>query len=357
MSQLQAQTQISDPAIRAVMDRLREEHGEDEIATGIENQWEFHTYYGRLQATLDSERVSIRVLADDETRLSYMKMAVAGHIAEHLGSTRGIRWQGDGVSGGTPTFFREVTVVSSEQVTPHLQRLRFRAGDLARFATGGLHMRLLLPPRDRRPVWPTVGEDGLLVWPSGEDALVVRIYTIRRINVAEGWFDVDFVLHAGDDTPAATFAQTATPGTVIGMIGPGGGGVPEDRNLLLFGDDTAIPAIARILESIAPETRADVFLEVDGAGDELPLASGDNISVRWLHRDGQEPGTAGLLSKALKDIDPAGLPDDFYVWAACEFGDFHEIRTHVRKQWGLNRERHMVVSYWRRGVQGNTRDE
>src|SRR3546814_5807911 len=124
------------------------------------------------------------------------------------------------------------------RLSPHMQRIRFEARDIPRYATGGLHIRLLIPPAVRNPVWPTIGHDGLLVWPAGDDALTVRIYTIRTIDVEAGTFDVDFVLHPGLDTPAATFTQTARPGDQIGMIGPGGNHIPDNGNLLLLGDDT-----------------------------------------------------------------------------------------------------------------------
>lgn len=355
--QLSAQTDIEHDTIRPVMEKLRAEHSEYEIETGIDDQWEFRTHYGSLSALVGDRSARIKVYADDETNLSYMKMGVAGHLAEYLGTTAGIRWQGDGADAGTPVFFRELTVLSSARISPHMQRLRFAGSDLGRFTHGGLHVRLLLPPHGRRPVWPSLGADGLLVWPSGEDALVLRVYTIRAIDVAAGWVDVDFVLHPGSDTPAATFAENAKAGDVIGMIGPGGGGVPEAENLLLLGDDTALPAIGRILDDLAPATHADVFLEVDGPADAIPLAGGDNVRITWLHRDGRDPGTAGLLSQALCKMDPASLPPDIYVWAGCEFADFKEVRKILRKEWGLKKDRHLVVAYWRRGVSGESDDE
>jgi NADPH-dependent ferric siderophore reductase len=352
MDQLSAQTRISDEAIRSVMDRLRAEHGEFEIDTGIANRWELRLHYGSLSATLDDESVLIQVAAQDETCLSYMKMTVAGHIAEHLGTTRGIHWQGDGSDAGMPVFFREITVMSSTRISAHMQRLRFAGRDLARFTHGGLHMRLLLPPRGRRPVWPSMGVDGLLVWPSGDDALAVRVYTIRAVDAASGWLDVDFVLHPGHDTPAATFAQNARAGDVIGMIGPGGGDTPVAETLLLLGDDTALPAIGRILEHLPPSTRAEVLIEVDGPEDRIALAQGDNIDVTWLYRGGCEAGTAGRLPAALRERSHMALADGLHVWAGCEFGDFREIRKIVRKQWGLSRDRHLVTAYWRRDAQG-----
>jgi NADPH-dependent ferric siderophore reductase len=357
MGQLSAVTRIDYPGIRSVMDKLRAEHSDYEVDTGIDGQWEFRTHYGSLNAMLGERSVLIRVHAEDETCLSYMKMGVAGHLAEHLGTTTGIRWTGDGIDAGVPAFFRELTVISSTRIAAHMQRVRFAAADLARFTHGGLHVRLLLPPKGRPLVWPSLGADGLLVWPSGEDTLVVRVYTIRDVDPVQGWVDIDFVLHAGSDTPAATFAATAQPGDVIGMIGPGGGDVPEAANLLLIGDETALPAIGRILEHLGPASRAEAIIEVDGPADEIALAGGGEVRVTWLHRRGREAGTTGLLAEALRRMDPASLPPDLYVWAGCEFDDFRELRRIVRKEWGFKKDRHLVVAYWRRGVQGESGDE
>src|SRR3546814_16529044 len=115
------------------------------------------------------------------------------------------------------------------RLSPHMQRIRFEARDIPRYATGGLHIRLLIPPAGRNPVWPTIGHDGLLVWPAGDDALTVRIYTIRTIDVAAGTIDVDFVLHSGLDTPASTFLQTPPPVDTIGTNAPGGNPQPNNH--------------------------------------------------------------------------------------------------------------------------------
>ncbi|RWM30885.1 siderophore-interacting protein [Mesorhizobium sp.] len=350
MVQLSAQTHIRNDAIRPVMEKLRAEHSDCAIDSGITDRWELCMHYGSLRAAFDDGGALIRVSAQDETCLSYMKMIVAGHIAGQLGTTGGLRWQGDGSDAGTPVFFREITVKSSTRLSPHMRRVRFSGLDLGRFARGGLHVRLLLPPTERQPVWPSMGADGMIVWPSGEDALTVRVYTIRALNVTDGWLDIDFVLHPGTETPAAAFAQSARAGDVIGMIGPGGGGVPETKNLLLVGDDTALPAIGRILEELAPATHAEALIEVNGPQDRIVLAEGENIAVTWLYRHGREAGTAGLLPSALRERK--AFSEDLYVWAGCEFADFRDIRRIVRKEWGLPRDRNLVTAYWRRGAQG-----
>ena len=84
MDQLSAQTRISDAAIRSAIERLRVEHGECEIETGVADRWELRMYYGSLSATLEGDVMLVRVAAIDETCLSYMKMTVAGRVAQHL---------------------------------------------------------------------------------------------------------------------------------------------------------------------------------------------------------------------------------------------------------------------------------
>ncbi|MCC5970728.1 MAG: hypothetical protein JJU15_12330 [Pararhodobacter sp.] len=51
-------------------------------------------------------------------------------------------------------------VDSLRQISPGYCRLRLSSTDLARFGRDALHFRLLLPPRDRPPVWPRMGDDG-----------------------------------------------------------------------------------------------------------------------------------------------------------------------------------------------------
>ncbi|WP_119389344.1 siderophore-interacting protein [Taklimakanibacter lacteus] len=356
MRQMSAETHIHDDAIRPVIEKLRIEHRDYEIDTGVTDKWEFRTHYGSLTAELAPGCAHIKVFAADETCLSYMKMAVAAHLAEHFGDTRGLRWQGDGQDAGRPVFFRELRVVAARNLSPHLRRLRFQGADLQRFSHGGLHVRLLLPPKDRAPVWPTVGQDGLILWPKGNDALTIRVYTIRAIDPAAGWVDIDFVIHAGSHSPGSAFAEMAVPGDVIGMIGPGGGDVPDAGNLLLLGDDTALPAISRILEQLPPATRAEAIIEVDSPADAIaPQREGTRIT--WLYREGRAAGTTGLLVEALRALGPHAPEPDLYVWAASEFQDFRAIRSIFRKAWGLKRDRHLAVAYWRRGVAGESDDE
>ncbi|MBE0694218.1 MAG: siderophore-interacting protein [Aquamicrobium sp.] len=138
------------------------------------------------------------------------------------------------------------------------------------------------------------------------------------------------------------------------MLGPGGGSVAPAARYLLAGDETALPAIARLLETLPAQARGLALIEVADVAEEQAIANRTAIEVRWLHRDGAAPGTTTLLPDAITALPAPAQGDDLFVWASCEFCAFKAIRAHVRKQWKLAKENHLVTSYWRRGSSEDT---
>ncbi|GLS31269.1 NADPH-dependent ferric siderophore reductase, contains FAD-binding and SIP domains [Mesorhizobium albiziae] len=299
----------------------------------------------------------LKVFAEgkDDTSLAYVKLAIAEHIlrlaaAEHPR----IIWRGDGAAGSALPYFREMRVARVADIGPHMRRLTLSGDDLGRFASGGLHVRLLIPrDPDAKPVWPVTGEDGRPSWPSDDARPDVRIYTIRRIDVERGEVDIDFVMHGGSDMPGACFADRARPGDCVGMTGPGGGSIGDADWYLLAGDETALPAIARILEELPAGKQATVRVEVADARDEQPLLSSATLDVKWLHRGAAEPGTSRLLENAVRAIDWPDSQVRIFAWAGCEYRSFRAIRTYLRRERDLSRDEHLVVAYWRRGSSGD----
>lgn len=304
---------------------------------------------GRLDA--QGGTIVIQAEADDITGLYYMRMAIAGHVKELAGpSTPNIVWTGDGQDIRTPPNFRMVRVLRVEDLTGSLRRVTFAGEDIARFATDdALHVGLLIPPPGSLLLPPTVGADGLLVWPEGTDRPAIRRYTIRSCDASAGTLDVDFVLHA-DAGPGSAFAARAREGDVIGVAGPMGGSIRPDKDwYLLAGDETALPAIARILEFLPAEKRGIALIEVDDARSEIELRNNTAIEVTWVHRRGGDHETASPLAEAVRRIR---FPDDLsaaYAWVGCEFADFKAIRSFLRSEVRLPKDQHLVVAYWRKG--------
>lgn len=312
---------------------------------------------GIAKLTLEQGRLDVVAEAVTESDLSYLKFAVAEGIIHYAAEEAlDFRWKGDGAQEGSlPPFFREMTVIGVQNVTPHMRRVRLQGDDLARYTTGGLHVRLILPPKPPlKPQWPHLGADGRPVWPDGEQRLINRVYTIRKINVEEDWVDIDMVVHPSAGTaPGTEWAMQAQIGDIVGMTGPGGGDAAEADMYMLIGDETALPAISRILERLPATAIATVRIEVADEREEQVIETAAQMDLQWLHRNGAEAGTTSLLIDAVRSVAPKQIEGKrVFAWAGCEFDAFKAIRAFWRKECGLKRDDHMAVAYWRRGVAG-----
>jgi len=243
-----------------------------------------------------------------------------------------------------------LTVVSTSAVTPAVRRVTLRgAPEVVAAAEPTL---ALLVPRvgDPAPRWPDVARDGRIVWPQGSHGVSLRSYTARRQDPVTGELDVDFVLHG--DGPAAAWAAAAAPGAVLGVASTAPLGLRDDGPpsgwLLLAGDETALPAIARILAAAAPDARGVALLEVAGPAEEQALTGPPGVEVRWLHRGDGEPGVTSPLADAVAALDPP-TADDVFAWVAAESAAVRTIRADLRSRWGLGRAGHHAIGYWRRG--------
>ena len=240
----------------------------------------------------------------------------------------------------------EVTVVSAHDVTPHMRRVIFSCADITPFVSGDMHVRLLVPPKGKTPVWPGFREDGRIAWPEGENEIVVRVYTIRAVDADRKEVWIDFLQHPvpGASTPGADFARDAQPGDVAAFLGPGAGSLPVARSMLLIGDESALPAIARIAGEVPPGTRIRAIIEVQDNAEEQPLPTDGVLDVRWLHRSAYPEGASGfLVAEARTAIET--LEDDTFVWAACERRDIRAIRTCLKGR-QHDRKKMYVAWYW-----------
>ena len=126
----------------------------------------------------------------------------------------------------------------------------------------------------------------------------MRTYTIRDV-VRDGddvRLVVDFVVHedTGDGLgPACRWALFARPGDVIQVVAPhrrsSYGGTEFDPagrpHLLLIGDETAVPALSRILADLGPGHTGEVFIEVPSPEDILDLPAPEGFEVQWFPRN------------------------------------------------------------------------
>ncbi len=163
-----------------------------------------------------------------------------------------------------------------------------------------------------------------------------RYYTVR--SFAAGVLVLDVVLHdvglvtewvVRDDCVGSTVTVTEPKGSFA---------MPVDAAwLMLVGDLTAMPAMARIAESVEAPTR--IWAEVP---DELPGYLPDSVDVTWLETPS---GGHSRLAEVAEGIDwPAG---EGYFWMAGESAQMRAIRRYLMRERGLPSTAYDVMGYWR----------
>ena len=106
--------------------------------------------------------------------------------------------------------------------------------------------------------------------------------------------------------------------------------------LMLVGDLTGLPAMARIAETVDLPTR--IWAEV---ADALPGYLPDTADVSWLEAP---PGTSRLASV----VESIEWPDgDGYFWMAGESAQMRAIRKHLMRDRKLPATAYDVMGYWR----------
>lgn len=354
MSTLSAEAQFrlpgADSIVATVCDHLKE-HGARVDRNGRRSNLAFDC--GRGEISIETDHVLLRAEADDLAKLAFVKANIAGHLMEFAPwPGPDIVWTGDGNDLTTPPSFREMAVVKARNITPHMRRVTLTCEDPQRYCVDNdYHVNMLFPPEGIAPEWPYLGRDGLVKWPQGQGKPILRKYTIRQFDLDAKTIDVDFVVH-DDAGPGSGWAERAKPGDQVGFLGPGGGSYGEADWYLLAGDETALPAIARILETLPGTARGVAFIEVADGSEEQPVDFDAQVELHWLHRGSAAPGTTTLLQDAVR---ATAWPEDgskVYVWAAGEFETFRSVRSYLRKERKLPRDQHYVLSYWRRGDDG-----
>lgn len=248
---------------------------------------------------------------------------------------------------GFRTFITEVVAVA--RVTPTVREVTFRGDDLATFAPAGpdTFLFVLLPPPGRTELTIDAGFRWEAVPDMAEaDRPVGAYYTLRRWRPEAREIDVWAVRHEGAG-PAGRWFESVEPGSPAALWGPRTAFEPpaETDGYVLVADETGLPAVAVILESLPRDVPVVVLAEADAAHTAPPLPEHPRATVHWLHREGRPPGTTSLLGDAARTIKlPGERP---YVWGGGESRAMTAVRKHVRHQLGLPREQVSLVAYWR----------
>ncbi|MFJ5263688.1 siderophore-interacting protein [Streptomyces sp. NPDC088387] len=283
----------------------------------------------------------------------------------------------------SPFRFFALHVVRTLRLGPSLVRICFGGDELRDFHSHGRDqsLSLFLPhPGQEEPAVPvelgwgsprsSEAESGGGWWQGWRELpddvrAVMRSYTLRSLRTdaagATYEIDIDFVLHGVEPGaavpagPASRWAADAAAGDRVLLLGPAVEDnrairfrPPRDTDLVvLWGDETALPAVAAILETLPAGLAARVWLEVRDAGDIQDLVTDADAEITWLVQDGAEisPMALGALREA--QLPPAEHP---YVWIAGESGCVKRLRRVFVQERGIDRRRVTFVGYWRQGL-------
>lgn len=309
----------------------------------------------------------------------------------------------------SPIVAFPVEVASVVRLSPTFLRITFTGQALREFSPCGprgtrdLRIKLLIPPASGAPtVLPEFRAGWYQEWRAIDPAVrgCLRTYTVRRarLDTAEPEIDVDFVLHLdenGEGGPASAWAANAVAGDRLTVIGPNRAAPHEDRavgiewrppqpspgrqvRILMVGDETAVPAISAVLESLPAGYAGRAVLEVPYAEDFQVLTSRADVETTWLARGRRPHGS--LLRDAVRELlrsnpvqrrapvadlpsvdvdsdilwevpDPADGTGDlpFYAWIAGEAATVRDLRRFLVQDVGVDRRDVAFMGYWRQG--------
>lgn len=224
---------------------------------------------------------------------------------------------------------RELRVIQSRHVTPHMLRITIGGEQMAGFPADqeSAYIKLLFEQGEgRRPL--------------------MRTYTIRSQRDNE--IDVDFVIH-DHPGPAGRWALGAQPGDPIVVGGPGTRKLihPEGDWYLFVGDMTALPAISVNLARLPDTATGVAVIEVASQADRQPLVCPPGVDIVWVVRRHQSPPGEALFSTVAQLPWPEGSPS---VWCACEFSSMRKFRAYFREVRRIDAKLRYISSYWKYGM-------
>ena len=117
----------------------------------------------------------------------------------------------------------------------------------------------------------------LIVSNPPEGQPISRVYTVRSFNPVNTQIEIDFVKHE-DLSPAMEWLNSAQVGTKSGLLAhaPFHSQFHSQKHVVMFADDTAVPALYSILQQWENGVSADIFIE---SFEKILLANYPNLSM------------------------------------------------------------------------------
>lgn len=291
--------------------------------------------------------LDILIETPSDNFLVFIREEIIEHLEEFDGAaTETLRWTGGIKPGEMPSNFRILRATRRSMIASNLARVTLEGIDVQAMTRDGIHVRLMMPlERGRTPVWPVITENGGTHWPDGEDTLHSRYVTIREIRLDAREIDVDIAVHQGG--LISDWALLDGDDQEVGVMGPmGDAGLEHTQNVILAGDATGLPAIARLIESVGG--RATGFVFAASQDHETLEAYLPKSSLTLVPMD---PATfSAEIAEKVRSCtnDPVS-----YGWFAGEFSAAQAMRKVFKQTFGLDKRSQLSVAYWKDGDPGH----
>jgi NADPH-dependent ferric siderophore reductase len=242
--------------------------------------------------------------------------------------------------------FSRATVVETSQLNTRLRRIvlhiaspdRLVLPDSADAAVG-----IYFPPPGKTAPPPMEFRRGAWGYHDPDTAPQGRNYSVRHHDPGSNRITVDIVLHA---TGVATdWARRAAPGHQLVLSHARSWYRPEPTTdwQLVVADLAGLPAAARILSELTPQTMAVAVVEVLDEDDLTYLSAPSNVTVTASVGTGNGQSES-VLSRLVAELDlPAGRG---YCWFAGEAAQSRSARKYLRGI-GWTADQFDIVGYWR----------
>jgi len=227
----------------------------------------------------------------------------------------------------TPARRYDAVVRARHRLSDHLVRLVLRCEDLRSTGVPDEWLGLVVPGQFQS-----------------------RYYTVRALD--DGDLTLDVVVH--DEGLVTTWASQdadALVGQTCVVTEPQGSfDAPAGaRWLMLVGDLTALPALARAVETTTLPVRAWVESPDDATAlaGYVPAtnAAGDAVELSWQVPPADAPSALAALVEGLDWSEGDG-----YFWMAGESAQMRAIRKHLMRERRLASTAYDVMGYWRGGA-------
>ncbi len=223
---------------------------------------------------------------------------------------------------------RELTVEAIQYITPQMIRITLRGESLSDFVSLGAddHVKLVVP-----------GANG---------EMEMRDYTPRSYDNESGRLVLDFAVHEAG--PATKWALDAKPGSTVTVAGPRGSAVITGvSKWVLVGDETALPAIGRLIEQAGAGDVITAIGVVTDRNEEQQFASPARLETHWVHRPASAVSDPMPI---IEKLDGIALTADTFVWVAAEASVARAIKTYLTTGRKHPLPWLKAAGYWTRGL-------